>query len=460
MSRSDKTITMTEQLYSRLVGEVRRRHPRKSFGYLISDVDALTPTDVLFFEDNIRNSSQWRDTFESYGDYYIVHSDAGFVASPEEAWRLQKEIWARGMVEIGVFHSHHRHPADFSKIDFDMHVQRFDDLWHLLVSVRNPEQPVVRAFSVSAGGACELPIRIGERHAEPRTIGPRGRDEVIAYAGTVLATDATGRPLCPDATTVWNAVVDVLALDDQDLSHELLGRGLLRDAAERFERYVAADMCPLPPSVFTMGTDPSHTLDASPRHRVELSAFEIGRHPVTNELYSLLRPEWADTPARDRRAPVTGVSWTEAALFALWMGARLPTEAEFEYACAGGSTGAWCCPSDRELARFAWYCENSGGTVHPVGTREPNGFGISDMHGNVWEWCHDNYDSGFYAAAPRVDPVCSSPTAAGARVTRGGGLHARADMCRTTHRSHEAADFRAEDLGFRLARSSAPPGKG
>src|SRR5437667_5132804 len=112
-------IEMSEQLYAALVGEVVRRHPEKSFGYLISDIDPLTPTDFILFEGNVRNSGQWRQQFEAYGDYYVQHTDAGFVAPPEEAWCLQKEIWARNMVEVGIFHSHNRHPANFSRIDFE-----------------------------------------------------------------------------------------------------------------------------------------------------------------------------------------------------------------------------------------------------------------------------------------------------------------------------------------------------
>jgi formylglycine-generating enzyme required for sulfatase activity/proteasome lid subunit RPN8/RPN11 len=454
-------IKLSEQLYAALVGEVRRRHPQKSFGYLISDIDPLTPTDFVFFEGNARNSAQWRGKFEAYGDYYREHSDAGFVAPAEEAWRLQKEIWARNMFEVGVFHSHNRHPANFSKIDFEMHVQRFDDLWHMLVSVRNPNQPVVRAFTITASGVGELPIHLASGPSRPERFGIRQRDEAVALARRVLAVDGYGRPRCRDASAVWAAVEAVRALGDAGVTEEFLGRGLLKDAAERYERHVAADMRTVPATRFFMGTDPdgpTHTYDESPRHLVHVSRYRIGRRAVTNELYALLDPDRAGVPKADRRKPVTGVSWTEAAVFALWMGARLPSEAEWEFACGMGSADPWCCATGNELPRYAWYCKNSGGTIHPVGTRDPNRLGLYDLHGNVWEWCHDSYHSRFYAGASRVDPVCVAVPAD--RVTRGGSMHSHADMCRNSYRSHEPVEFRAGDLGFRLANGREITGEG
>jgi proteasome lid subunit RPN8/RPN11 len=141
------------------VAEVSGKFPLKSFGYLISDVDECTPTDFLLFDANVRNDEDWQGKFHAYGRYFVDHDDAGFVATPEESWRLQKQIWARGMFEVGVFHSHRRHPANFSRIDYDMRLQRFASLWHLIISLRNPEQPQLRAFSVSRTGVRELGIR-------------------------------------------------------------------------------------------------------------------------------------------------------------------------------------------------------------------------------------------------------------------------------------------------------------
>ena len=99
-------IWLSSSLHERLLTAIHQRHPRKSFGYLVSDEGSTTPQDFVLFDANVRNDPGWRDRFESYGTYFVEHPDAGFVASPEETWRRQKEIWARGMVEIAVFHSH------------------------------------------------------------------------------------------------------------------------------------------------------------------------------------------------------------------------------------------------------------------------------------------------------------------------------------------------------------------
>jgi proteasome lid subunit RPN8/RPN11 len=160
-------VVLCHPLQERLLATVAARHPTKSFGYLISDRDATHPTDFVLFEQNVRNDAVWKPRFEAYGRYFVEHDDAGFVAAPEESWRLQKEIWRRGMFEVAVFHSHQRHPANFSRIDYDTHLSRFSALWHLIVSMRNPELPQIRAFSVSQGGVRELHVNgeVGRSHA-------------------------------------------------------------------------------------------------------------------------------------------------------------------------------------------------------------------------------------------------------------------------------------------------------
>ncbi len=459
-------IRIPEQLLDSLVSEVCSRHPRNSFGFLISNIDPLTPTDFLLFEDNVRNDREWRWRFEAYGDFYVAHSDAGFVASPEEAWQRQKEIWARDMFEVGVFHSHHRHPAAFSRIDYEMHVQRFDSLWHMIVSVRNPSVPVVRVFAPSNGEVQEVPVHImGEPAARvaPTTCGaqPAGdRDDLISRGRLFLKVDAAGRLRCRNASAVWIAIDRFLRLRESEVTADLLGEGFLRDAAVRYEEYVAPHMASVGATAFEMGRDesrPGGFHGECPQHTVELSSFEIGRVPVTEALYALFDPDRGDVPRSQRHRPVTNVSWAEAALFALWMGCRLPTEAEWEFACGAGSPDEWCCASMSELPRYAWYCKNSDGQVHPVGTREPNPLGFFDLHGNVWEWCLDSYDRDFYHRSPRRDPVSRVAAADGVspdRVTRGGSMNAHAEMCRNRHRSYEPAHFHAGDLGFRLVKEN------
>jgi formylglycine-generating enzyme required for sulfatase activity len=193
-----------------------------------------------------------------------------------------------------------------------------------------------------------------------------------------------------------------------------------------------------------------HFVGESPCHAVALSPFSIATVPVTNKLFSLLEQKRHDVPASDRQKPAVDLTWYDAMVFAMWMGCRLPTEAEWEFACAAGSSGAWACGHENLLPGLAWYSENSAGQIRAVGIREPNAFGLFDFHGNVWEWCHDSYDQDYYSRSATVDPVNISSTS-NDKVCRGGSINALSEMCRTRYRFHEPAAFFAGDLGFRLA---------
>jgi proteasome lid subunit RPN8/RPN11 len=152
-------LVFPRTLYDRLVAVAVERHPVKSFGYLVSGGPLRQPADFVLFEGNDRNDSQWQPEFWRRGRYFVDHDDAGFVAAPEESWRVQKSLMARGLFEVGVFHTHQRHPANFSSIDYEMHVSRFDNLWHLVISLRNVLLPQVRAFEVSPRSVREMELR-------------------------------------------------------------------------------------------------------------------------------------------------------------------------------------------------------------------------------------------------------------------------------------------------------------
>ena len=195
--------------------------------------------------------------------------------------------------------------------------------------------------------------------------------------------------------------------------------------------------------------------------KAEVGAFRLASHPVTRELYGAVHGEVPASSAGPR-TPVTEVSWKEAVRFCNLLsratglepcystgddpdgqdvvcdrqadGYRLPSEAEWEYACRAGTSGV----RYGELDEIAWYHGNSGGRVHDVATKAPNAWGLHDMIGNVWEWCWDLYD-------PRVyGPY---------RVFRGGGGYDRPRGCRASCRRKSHPTFRVDDLGFRLARS-------
>jgi formylglycine-generating enzyme required for sulfatase activity len=150
--------------------------------------------------------------------------------------------------------------------------------------------------------------------------------------------------------------------------------------------------------------------------------------------------------------PVEQVSWEDCQKFCRETGLRLPTEAEWEYACRAGSGEAFCFGADsRQLGDYAWYEEDSGCKTHPVGTKAANAFGLHDTHGNIFEWCQDVFFDAFYSKpeATGIDPVCSSGS--GARVVRGGSWEDVARYCRSASRGGLDPTCRGDWVGLRLA---------
>ncbi len=450
-------VRLDPDLKSRFVNTVRARLPQKSFGYFISARGSTDPQDFIIFEENIRNASHWKPTFESYGQYFLDHDDAGFVASPQESWRVQKEIWSRGMEEVGVFHSHLRHPGNFSCVDYDLHVQRFEGLWHMIISMRNPDLPQLRAFSVSRSSVKELRVSdVGDEDTLARTARTPSWNSVrsISESQEILRLNPDGRPRCKDTEAVFFALATVLHTGRNDAIEELIVSGFLRDSETRYEEHIKPLMRRIDGGAGEIGTSEigsRHFCGESPRHAVWLSPFSISQMLVTNELLGRFDPDRFEGPAANAQNPAVGLTWYDAAVFALWMGCRLPTEAEWEFACGGEPDAEWCCEESR-LSRYAWYSQNSQGEVHPVATKEPNVRGLFDMHGNVWEWCGDVYDEAYYLRAPLRNPARVG-SGQEHRVCRGGSMHSLAEMCRTRYRFHEPPEYRAFDLGFRLARN-------
>ncbi len=157
--------------------------------------------------------------------------------------------------------------------------------------------------------------------------------------------------------------------------------------------------------------------------------------------------------------PVEQVSWDDAVSFCKKLSEvpaeksagrvyRLPTEAEWEYACRAGTTTTYCFgDSVSQLDDYAWYMNNSGETTHAVGLKKPNAFGLYDMHGNVWEWCQDWY--GGYPSGALIDP--RGPSGGSNRVGRGGCWGGGAALCRSAFRSSFDPTERSVSFGFRAA---------
>ena len=166
--------------------------------------------------------------------------------------------------------------------------------------------------------------------------------------------------------------------------------------------------------------------------------------------------------------PVEQVSWEDCQKFLDKLNAmsgtgggkfQLPTEAQWEYACRAGSTTKYCFGDDeKELGEYAWYMMNSDGKAHPVGEKKPNGWGLYDMHGNVWEWCQDWYWSKYYKVSPVDDPPgLATPSFATSidRVYRGGSWYDPAEYCRSAFRHYFIPGYRCSFVGLRVSRVRA-----
>jgi formylglycine-generating enzyme required for sulfatase activity len=227
--------------------------------------------------------------------------------------------------------------------------------------------------------------------------------------------------------------------------------------------------------------------DERPQHRVTISRpFYLGIHPVTQGQYARLmgkNPSWfaATGGGKDEVAgmdtsqfPVEQVNWYESVQFCNALsqaegldpcykiqgdrvefaggdGFRLPTEAEWEYACRAGSSSRYGFQGgEEELPRYAWFGRNSDERTHVVGEARANDFGLHDMYGNVWEWTWDKFRSDYYTNSHDIDPV--GPSEASVRVIRGGCWYNDPRFARSASRSRDAPGIRSNNLGFRVAR--------
>ncbi len=250
---------------------------------------------------------------------------------------------------------------------------------------------------------------------------------------------------------------------------------LTADRRKRFVAELERNMADVPEGTFEMGQNDEeqrllkqwgwwndYFYNECPSHQVKLSAFALGKYPVTQAQWEAIM---GTNPSNFRGAhlPVEQVSWNDAQEFCQRVSLetgntyRLPTEAEWEYACRSGSSDIWHFGSDSTLlGQYAWYSENSGSQTHPVGQLQPNAWGFFDMHGNVWEWCQDTYISDVYATlqtqTPSVNPIYGS--SGSMRVIRGGSWYNFPARVRSSARNYGGPAHPYHDVGFRLVRTN------
>jgi sulfatase modifying factor 1 len=210
----------------------------------------------------------------------------------------------------------------------------------------------------------------------------------------------------------------------------------------------------IPAGTFTMGSpinEPDRSSHEGPQHSVTLSGFKMSKYEVTFAQYDV----FCDATGRQKPAdegwgrgprPVINVSWHDATEFAQWMGCRLPTEAEWEYACRAGTTAAYYTGSTLNASEANFNLNYMFGKTQPVGSYNPNAWGLFDMHGNVLEWCSDWYGSYPYSA--QTNPTGSA--LGSSRVLRGGSWNSSGRYCRSANRDYVDPSYRGYELGFRL----------
>ncbi|MFN7569582.1 MAG: SUMF1/EgtB/PvdO family nonheme iron enzyme, partial [Microcystis sp.] len=236
-------------------------------------------------------------------------------------------------------------------------------------------------------------------------------------------------------------------------------RPLAPPFTENLPNGVTLEMVGLPAGQFLMGSpdsDPDARDNEKPQHQVKVNSFAIGKYPVTQAQYQAVMGTNPSHFQNNPQNPVENVSWNDAQAFCQKLSQitgktyRLPTEAEWEYACRAGTTTRFYFGDDaNQLGDYAWYKGNSQKTTHPVGQKRPNGWGLYDMSGNVWEWCEDNWHNN-YIGAPK-DGSAWLTNDNDYQIVRGGSWYDNPDGCRSAFRSlnyRRGNDFNG--LGFRV----------
>lgn len=275
------------------------------------------------------------------------------------------------------------------------------------------------------------------------------KDRYAAMGREMRSTHPDMRKLAARIAVEQDRILELgpLCLSDEELGELGIERTRPLDCGGGAQMKLAL----IPKGEFMMGSE-NGADDEKPVHRVAiLKPFYMGIHEVTQSQYQAVMGQ---NPSNFKGAdlPVEQVSWNDAAEFCRKLSARtgktvrLPTEAEWAYACRAGSISAYGYgDNEGTLGDYAWYGQNSGGKTHPVGEKKPNAWGIYDMHGNVWEWCQSLYKEYPYRAGDGREGIGD-----GLRVLRGGSWGSDPRYCRSAGRYWGVPAGRLIVNGFRV----------
>ena len=226
-----------------------------------------------------------------------------------------------------------------------------------------------------------------------------------------------------------------------------------------------SEMVLIPAGTFEMGDHLDNMVNALPVHTVTLDEFYMDSTEVTNAQYAVFLKQtghrsrspssyWTDPFYNRPNRPVVGVDWNDATAYAEWVGKRLPTEAEWEYAARGGLKGKRYVWGDETTKNYALYDYPAVGRPEVVGSYPANGYGLYDMAGNVYEWCADWYDENYYDSSPVNNPLGPDSSPQRSRVLRGGSWLTMTRGLRVAYRNSPNPDIGRYVDGFRCVSGS------
>ena len=313
------------------------------------------------------------------------------------------------------------------------HITTKDTLLEAPVTIRKKAVKKVNSTKKDATDAKRLQL---ERYRKILATADK-RLEQMAYI--------EARKLYEEAGLLINADYPKLKITEIDLElKEIARKNMLADNAVI-----------IPTGIFYMGSD-SGDWDEQPVHKVKLDKFVISKYEVTvGEYKAFCKLTGIEMPAIPKwgwidEHPIVNVSWNDANEYAKWIGKRLPTQAEWEFAARGGDKSKnYIYSGSNDIDEVAWHEKNANNTTHQVALKKPNELGLYDMTGNVWEWCADWYEEDYYSISPGNNP--KGATKGEKKVLRGGSWYSYDKYCRMTYHSNGKPDFKYSHIGFRLA---------